>query len=58
MIPVNFLTQTDWAGREESQPENGHTGKLLGQDQKKELSLKSPRMKDPNTLGFGLGCFL
>lgn len=58
VIPVNFLTQTDWAGRVESEPEKGHTGKPLSEDQKKELSLKSPRMKDPDTPGFGLGCFL
>lgn len=57
-IPGNFLTQTDWAGRVESEPEKGHTGKPLSEGQKKELSLKSPRMKDPTTPGFGLGCFL
>lgn len=55
---AGVLTQTDWAGRVESEPEEGHTGKSLSEDQKKELSLKSPRMKDPNTPGFGLGCFL
>lgn len=47
MIPVNFLTQTHWAGREESESENGYTGKPLSQDQKKELSLGSPKDEGP-----------